>query len=210
MHDLTRARAEGDAKPHLALSLTHPVRKDAIDAGGGQGQGHTCEQPQKNRVEPLHRERSREGLFERFHSKHGLRRVERERGASHHICVGRGSEVGARYDRNAEKRHLRVRQEQSRAGWLVETGKARVGGNADHVEARGVTESVAIEVAPERIFAPGRFQDAIGLYDVSPAGDRFLMVLESTALGRGGSSRVLRVVQNWSTELEVLAPAGAP
>ena len=59
----------------------------------------------------------------------------------------------------------------------------------------------AEEVFARRYYAPDRFSNG-RTYDISPDGERFLMIKESA----GGDSTELILVQNWFEELKRLVP----
>jgi Tol biopolymer transport system component/predicted Ser/Thr protein kinase len=83
---------------------------------------------------------------------------------------------------------------------------------------RNVNEMLAVTVETEPQFSPGRptvlfrgnYSEATGTnrpsYDVSPDGQRFLMILDEGPSEQASSTTQLVVVENWFAELERLAP----
>jgi Tol biopolymer transport system component len=80
--------------------------------------------------------------------------------------------------------------------------------NENKVMAVAYTSAPAFTPTPPRLLFEGRFEAhprREGIYDVSPDGQRFLMI--KSASQEGGLNQ-LNVVLNWGQELKVRAPAG--
>jgi Tol biopolymer transport system component len=76
--------------------------------------------------------------------------------------------------------------------------------NAVHVDTSGPT---FVSAAPVKLFDTPYFEpNPARHYDVSPDGQRFLMIKENTAARRGATPASMLLVQNWTEELKTRLP----
>ena len=84
--------------------------------------------------------------------------------------------------------------------------------DGDKMMAAAVETTPAFAAAKPRLLFEGHYETGLGFaavanYDVSPDGQRFLMIKASE---QESAATQLNVVLNWSDELRRLAPAGKP